>query len=411
MRLILSLALGFIQISSAGLCHNTDWPGWRGPDRNGISLERDWNPLAITEHQSILWEVQVGKGHASVAVVDGRVFTTGNIQTDGIHTDIVICLDLDTGKEIWRYSYPSDDVEYPGPRATPCIDEGSVYTLSWQGWVHCLDANTGNSVWSKNLVQAGLAEIPSYGFSASPVVEGNLLILNAGSLGLALNKLTGDVVWKSAPKAGTLPTPLVFSHGGKRYATFPKGRALYAVDLETGKPAWWYPWYKDLDIDPIFLGDRLFLPGYKGSKLLSVHGEKYEVLMENRKVRFNAYQNAVALSGHIYGFTKAGNKTPLQCVDMNTGELKWKKDLGLYGSLSAADGKLIIITGDGKLSIAEAFSSGLKEIASTQVLTRPDNASLKTGREWICWTQPVLAHGRIFVRSNYGDLVCVDVRR
>jgi outer membrane protein assembly factor BamB len=140
-----------------------DWPYWRGPGRNSISSEKGWNPKALEGGADILWESRVGEGYSSVTVKDGFLYTMGNIKDN----DIVYCLRADTGEEIWQFTYDCPVKGYPGTFATPVIEDGSVYTMSRNGDVHCLDAETGNKKWFVNIVTKFRAEKPKYGFSGS----------------------------------------------------------------------------------------------------------------------------------------------------------------------------------------------------------------------------------------------------
>ncbi|MCK4628294.1 MAG: PQQ-binding-like beta-propeller repeat protein, partial [Sedimentisphaerales bacterium] len=173
---------------------SVDWPNWHGPHHNGISSETGWQTRWPEDGPKILWKKSIGTGFSSIAVSRGRIYTMGNTGKKGDkkekeHKDIIYCLDAHTGREIWRKSYPCP--VFPkqhegGPGATPTVDGNIVYTLSKKGDLYCLNAETGQVVWYKNLVDESGVKLPNWYFAGSPLVIGELLILNAGTAGMAL---------------------------------------------------------------------------------------------------------------------------------------------------------------------------------------------------------------------------------
>ena len=158
-----------------------DWPNWRGASRNGVSAEKHWQHTWPTDGPKIRWKANVGVGFSSMAVADGRLYTMGNSE----NRDTVSCLDSKSGKVLWKHSYdcPLDDRFFEGgPTSTPTIDGDRVYTLSRQGDLFCFDALVGTVHWSKNIAQEAEVRIPGWGFSSSPLVHENRLILNVGNL-------------------------------------------------------------------------------------------------------------------------------------------------------------------------------------------------------------------------------------
>lgn len=166
---------------------SNDWPKWKGPNATGMISVKALNPKAIENAAAVEWKTTLGWGHSSISVKGHYLYTLGNkeMQTNGQRTsiDTVYCLDTRTGKEVWQYSYPVITRRFPGPRATPTVDGNRLYTLSAEGHLYCFQAETGKILWKVNLVEAGLSKVPDWGFSGSPVVEVNLLILAAGKSG------------------------------------------------------------------------------------------------------------------------------------------------------------------------------------------------------------------------------------
>lgn len=400
--LLFSFPLSIFSVSA-------DWPCWRGPAGNGVSGERDWNPGALNDGAKVLWRTNVNAGFSSVVVRGDRLYTAGWRSNTGT----VFCLNVQTGDPVWRHDYASKQVPTEGSRGTPTLDGDSLYALTERGLVLCLDAAKGAVKWQRNLEDEKLAKTPFYGFSGSPVVYGDLLILNAALSGLALNKKTGETAWSSAAEPAGYATPVIRQIAGRDVAVIFGKAAVYGVNPKDGKPWWSYPWDTGFDsavADPIVLGDAVFVSSCydrgdwqldKGCALLNVTGETPRVEWENKNMRSHLGA-CVVLAGHAYGFDlKADNKkASLRCLDLATGEVKWSQGPGFFGTLMAADGKLIVLTQEGSLVITEATPTGYKE------LSRADGLLPKR-----CWTVPVLCGGRIYCRNDKGDLVCVDVSK
>jgi outer membrane protein assembly factor BamB len=395
-----------------------DWPNWRGPDHNGISSETtSWSPAAISGVPRVVWESNVGIGYATVSVSNGRLYTVGNRELgagdDARAVDTIFCLDAATGRELWRYSYPcaQGETRYTGPKATPAVDDGWVYSLSDSGHLICLDAETGSIRWRVDVVSAYGIQRDHFGLSGSPYVEGDLVLLNLGSGGLAVNKHSGKVVWKSPAGPCSFSTPVVFEDGDKRKIALFSARKFQIVDVATGAAEGSVPWdtsAEENSADPIVDGSRIFISSAygMGSALLEVVKNGLEIVWQNKEMN-NVFTSSVLIDGHIYGYDGTTRRSVLKCIDFDTGTRKWEQKLD-FGSLIAADGKLIILTQKGTLRIAEATPKGFREIASARVLRVPENAPSQRGKVW--WSAPVLVDGFLYARSHAGDLVCIDMR-
>ena len=403
----------FCVFSGASL--GDDWTAWRGPNGNGISTETGWNPRALITPK-IVWKANVAKGHSTVAVKGNYLYTIGNRAIPSgkttLYEDIVFCIDTRTGKEIWQYAYSCHKGRWPGPRSTPVLDNSRLYTVSQEGHLFCFNALNGQIMWKKNVIVFGLAENSEWGFSYSPVIEGNMLILNAGKSGIALNKKNGKVIWKSVPEKGGLGTPILFNFGEKRLAAIQGDDTIHTVDVKTGEVQWSFKWKSYAD--PIVFNKNLvYLSASRarttrGCALLKMTNGEPEVLWHNKKNN-TAFQSWVILNGYGYGF-KRSNKNHIQCIEIKTGEEKWTKEMEDWGALTAANGKLIILEGDGNLIIAEASPGGYKEISSAKLFKMEDWRAHRDDNINVCWTDPILSNGRIYCRNTYGDLVCVDMK-
>lgn len=391
-----------------------DWTRFRGPEGTGIVTAGPINIQALKGTPHLLWESNVGMGHGTLVVADGRLYTSGNqtviAGTDTLNEDILYCMDAVTGNEIWHYAYPCADRAWPGPRTTPTIDDGLIYTLSWEGDLFALHTADGRVQWRLNLLEAGLSTANRWGFSGSPVVEGDILYLNAGKSGAALHKKTGKVLWQSEAENCGLTTPVFFDWQGRRMGLFSSEREIHAVDVQTGQRQWTYDW-KTCN-DPQVIGDKLLLTGNhnrKQSCLLQMTEGEPTLIWESRVLMGWAFQNVVVNDNHVYGFGHVRRNQPLQCFDLSTGELKWQENLGDYGALIMAGNQAVILDGDGDLVLAELSPEKYSAQASAKVLMMAPANNLPTNRQNYCWTEPVLHQNKIYVRCNYGNITCIDM--
>ena len=380
-----------------------DWPRYRGADSDGISTEKNWLGAWPGGQPKQLWKKNVGTGFASLTVAGGHVFTVGHSGKQ----DTVHCFDAATGAEVWKHSYAHDldPKNYEGgPSATPTVDGERVFTLSKQGDVLCLDAKTGAVIWTKNVHKEFGAELPDWGFAGSPHVEGDLVVLNAGTSGTALQKATGEKARSSGKDAAGSGTPVPFLDGGTRSLAIFGAKQVFAVEPLTGKVLWQHPWKTEHDVnsaDPVVSGDVMYLSsGYgKGGAAVRFGGGKAQQVWFNKEIRAH-FASPIVIGGHVYGIDgQGGDKdSKLKCLDLKTGKVLWSSPNSATGSLAAADGKLIWLTGNGELVIVAAKPDGYQELARAQV----------GGGKF--WTAPVLANGKVYVRNAKGDVICVDVK-
>ncbi len=376
-----------------------EWPNWRGPTHDGISTEKGWLTDWPKEGFKELWKTEVGPGHAGVAVQAGKVYVMGRDRKQ----DVIFCVDVDTGAMVWKHAYPAADSSYgQGPRATPAVDGKAVYTLSADGQAFCLSAASGQVIWSKNFHKELNLAMPIQNFSTAPILDGELLLLNMGESGLALDKKTGNVVWKSDGDS-SYSSPVPFTLAGKRCVALFAANGLVVVDLADGRRIASYEW-KTLQnancADPVIVGDAIFITSSygRGCALIDVSGGNAAVRW---KKGFEChYASPVLVGDSLYMLAGTGwLKADLVCVSVKDGSPRWRqKDVG-SGGLMVADGKLIVLSRGGNLILAEASPIGYAEIARAKIFPVGD-----------CWNSPVLCDGRIYARNEKGTLVCLDVR-
>jgi outer membrane protein assembly factor BamB len=403
----ITISILFLLIALMTVCAVADdWPNWRGPQHNGISNEINWGGDWAACEPNVLWEQQVGTGFSSIAVAEGRLYTMGNsnlvVDRVTIAHDMVYCLDPNTGEILWTHAYPSTLAPYlyeGGPSATPTIADSNVYTFSKQGMAYCLDANDGGVLWQSDVVADYGMRVPTYGFAGSPYVDANLVIYNAGTHGLALHAADGTLAWETGTNRSGYSTPVPFDFEEQPLLVLMGEKTFAAVQAQTGEVLWEHPWvtrYNANIPDPIVDSNLVFVStGYQeGSALFDVATGQVTELWFQRNVQ-TWLNSSVLWQGYLYGPNDNG-KT-LTCVERDTGWIMWTRDGFGNGSVMLADGKLIALSEDGELWIAEASPAGYRGIGRGRILT---------GK---CWSVPVLANGKIYARNAMGHLVCVEL--
>lgn len=394
--------LAFLLIASSAASADPDWPAWRGPDRDGISEESDWTHDWPASGPKVLWKKKIGVGFSSCSVADGRVYTMGNVN----ETDIVYCLDAETGKEIWTHKYPCRIGKYQGPRMTPTVDGDLVYTMSREGDLFCLGTKDGKVKWSRKVREDfGVQKEPhGWGIACSPLVREDQLILDLGKV-IVLDKKTGELAWSVGSDQPGFSSPYTFELGGRTMVTSFNAFGLVVVDMKAKKEVARYEWDTQYSVNsatPIVSGNRIFISsGYgKGCALLELKDGSLQEVYKNKEMK-NHVNNSVLFKGHLYGFDgQQGSTRQLACLEFDNCEEKWRSGRLKVGALMIAGDRIVAMLDDGELLIAEASPDGFNELARAKVLS---------GR---CWTYPVLCNGRIYCRSNEdGELVCVDVRK
>jgi len=404
------IALALLLLSAAWCSGQQapDWPRFRGPDGSGVSTETAWNPRALAGNPRILWTANVGIGLSNFSAQGDRLFTMGWKD----HQDSVMCLDVSSGKEIWRYSYPRATVDPYGTQTTPVIDGEYLYALGNHGESFCLGTADGALLWKKNIVTDYKAFYPVHNFGASPVIDGDLLLLNANDSGIALDKRTGNLVWNSSAtvtadlSVQSYATPTLDDVNGSRCALLFAGLGLYSVEVKTGKVDWFFSWDMGSVLNvatPVRFENKVLISSAEVGlgTLLDMAGDKPAVLWQNDSMRIHT-NASVYIDGCLYGCcgdAGGGYPTSLRCVDAGSGEVKWEQRMKL-SSVTGAAGRLIILDESGKLRIAETTPTAYTEISSWQLPT-------SFLPKW--WTPPLLYRGRIYCRNLMGELVCIDV--
>jgi outer membrane protein assembly factor BamB len=375
-----------------------DWPQWRGPDRNGISSERistNWP----TDGPKVLWRASVGTGFSSVSVSQGRAYTMGN----ATNQDTVWCFDAPSGKELWKHTYASPlGPQYyeGGPGSTPTANSNRVFTISKWGDVFCLDARKGTVLWQRDLRKDGVKP-NRWGFAGSPLLWHDLVILNAGAAGTALERDTGRIVWSNGTNAGGYASPTLLNADGREVVLIFAAKHLVGLEPRTGRELWRQFWETGWDTnnpDPYVQRDRVLISSFsRGCMLLSVAHGQPEVIYQNKALH-NHLSPGIVLGEYLYAFNgEAHQRTDFRCLHLPSGELKWTRPDPAFGSLICAADQLIVLSEKGELLVAKASPAEFKPLARAKVLGG------------VCWTPPTLANGLLYVRNAKGELRCLDL--
>jgi outer membrane protein assembly factor BamB len=386
-----------------------DWPQWRGPRRDGVAHFPDLLTTWPKGGPARLWQAPVGEGYSAVSVAAGRAYTL--FRQDG--QEVVVCWQAADGQELWRYPYDNPgQMQYPGPRATPTIDGGRVYTLGVSGKLHCLDAASGKKIWMRDLRSELRAIGPRWGHAFSPLIDGNLVLTSPGGSGTALaafDKTTGDLVWKGQDGPAGYSSPVAFTAAGVRQVVFLTGDGAAGVSPADGTVYWRYPWKTNFDVNaatPLVFHaksggralDYVFLSsGYdKGCVLLKIEsdGGRFEArpVYSGNQLRSH-FASPVRYHDLLFGF----DESSLVCLGLRSGEIRWSKSGFQKGSLLLVDHYLLALGETGKLALLEAAPDEPDSLASAQPL------------RGTCWTMPVLSDGRLFLR-DLKQALCLDLR-
>lgn len=404
---------------------SVSWPQWRGEFRNGIS---DFEELVTSWPGSgprRVWSVRGVEGHSSFAVTSGKVYSMVAQEAE----EAVVCWDLSTGQEQWRYRYEAGRTfPYGSPLATPTVVGNRLYTLTTTGVLLCLEVQKGELCWKQDLIQELRGESPRWGFAGSPLVDGDLVFTTTGSSRgkclAAFHKDSGELVWASESDPAGYSSPVAMTMGEVRQVVFFTGARLLGVAAADGKRLWEYPWQTPFEVNaatPIVFRTRwqgreqqyVFISsGYeKGSALVKIEKQADRFLA--RRVYETAelcchFSSPVRRGDHLYGLDE---KRDLTCVNLRTGEVCWRFDAGAEetensvrrvafkkGALIRVKEVLVVLGEDGKLALVRATPERYEEIVSYR---------LSRDR---CWALPALAEGKLLLRDRR-QIFCLEMKK
>ena len=379
------------------------WTEFRGPGRAGRYDEAEvltsWPKAGLRQ----LWRQPIGEGYSSFTIAEGHAFTSEKRR----HQEATVAYDLSTGRELWTDTADAEFVEEQGngPRATPTWDEGRLYALGGTGELRCVDSRNGKLIWSRDtLKENGASNLP-WGQSVSPlIVDDKVVVLPGGSSGksvVAYNKLTGAPMWKSLNDRQAYTSPMLVTLAGKRQILVVSAVRVAGLAIENGAILWDSSWDTQMGINvsqPLVVDkNRFFISaGYgKGCALVEVttNGQSFSSRKVWENIRMKTKFNSPVLhDGYVYGLDEG----ILSCVNVDTGEQKWKEGRFGYGQVLLASGHLIVMSDKGELALVKATPEGFEEVARFSAL------------EGRCWNYPAIADGRLLVR-NATEMVCYDI--
>jgi outer membrane protein assembly factor BamB len=379
------------------------WTTFRGPKRDGnyeaAPVLTSWPSGGL----SPIWKQPVGLGFASFAVADGRAFTIEQRRGQ----EVVAAYDIGTGREIWKQGWNAQysDSTGDGPRSTPTWDQGRLYALGATGELRCIDANTGSVIWGKNILTDNQAETLQWAMAASPlIVDDKVIVLPGGTSGksvVAYNTMNGAPVWKVLNDRQAYVSPMLVELAGRRQIVVVSASRVVGLAPENGALLWNYPWDTDMGINvsqPVMVDrSRFFISsGYgKGAALVEVKGSgstfTATTIWENINMK-NKFNSSVLHNGYVYGLDEG----ILTCLDVNTGERKWKGGRYGYGQVILASGHLILTSDSGDLALVKATPDQYTEVARFSAL------------QGQTWNYPAIADGRLLVR-NANEMAAYDI--
>lgn len=387
-----------------------DWPGFRNARRDGHArLATRWASWSDAKPRE-LWRRPIGAGWSSFCCVGSQLFT----QEQRGESEMVVCYDRDTGKELWRQASPSrfsDVVSGAGPRGTPTYHLGKLYTFGARGLLSCVDAATGDLIWQRDLMAEIQAQLPVWGFSSSPLIAGDTAIVFAGGsedrgwvgYGLA----SGDPRWHRPGTAMNFSSAHRFANANGELVLLPNMKRLDAVAAADGAPTWTYEVLGDVGmtiVQPQPLPDgRIIVPRGDGAGVTLMEPRSADGAWSfaehwNSNEFRPSFNDYVFHNGHFYGFSQ----NLFICVDAATGKKRWKQGRYGFGQVvlvaddDGGEGVLVVLAETGEVVVLAADPERHRE------LTRFAGVSGKT------WNHPAIADGKLFIR-NSEEAACFEL--
>jgi outer membrane protein assembly factor BamB len=391
-----------------------DWPQWLGPTRDGVSTE---TVVPWKSAPKVLWRQPMGEGNSSPVVADGRVFLQAKVKDKD--EEEVHAFDAKTGKPLWRTAYerPKFTSFYGnGPRATPAVVGGRVYTFGITGMLSCFEAATGKQVWQVDTLKQFNAGNLFFGMSCSPLVGGNRVLVNVGGKGasvVAFDKDTGEVLWKALDDKASYSSPIAFGEGKERQVVFLTQLGLVSLNPVDGSLFWRFPLKDELlesSTTPIRAGDILMATSITYGSVglqLTTKGDKPDATEIWKNKTLTSYFSTPVPVGreHIYLVTGtpptsvfAKAKATLHCVETKTGKELWQKpNVGKYHAslLRTGDNKLLLLEEAGNLVLLDPDLKEYRELARSKVCGET-------------WAHPALSDGRLYLRDDK-EVICLQL--
>ncbi len=409
-----------------------DWPQWRGAERDGVWRETGIVDRFPEEGIDIRWRQPIASGYSGPTVAKGRVYVTDRLLKPQ-QTERVLCFDSQTGKPLWDFPYACRYVGIgyvAGPRASVTVEDGRVYALGAMGHLHCLDAETGESLWDKDLdtlyrISAD-NRMPMWGIAAAPIIYDDLVVVHIGGKDaslVAFDKGTGEQRWQSLDDRAQYSAPIIIQQAGKDVLVCWTGDSIAGLDPATGDVYWRHPFTpREMPIGiatPVVNGDRLFVSSfYDGALMLKLRSDRPAVeLLWRRNGRSerdtDALQSIIStplfIGDHIYGVDSYGE---LRCLKAENGDRLWE-DLSATPKARWStihfvpqEDRIWMFNERGELIISRLSPHGFEAISRAQLIA-PTLKQLRQ-RNGVCWAHPAFANRHVFARND-NELVCANL--
>jgi len=395
-----------------------DWPQWRGPTRDSVSAEKGFLKEWPKAGPAMLWRVtDIGRGYSTPAVVGERIYLLGS---EGLENEFVEALAAKDGKKIWStrlgaVGNPKQQPSFATARSTPTVDGGFLYALGSDGDLACLEVAGGRIKWKKSLRSEFGGKPGNWAYAESPLVDGDAVICTPGGSQatiLALNKNTGEVIWKcalsEADEAAYSSAIIVQAAGVKQYVQLLQ-KGLVGVDAKSGKFLWRYSKPVSVfgaNIPTPVASDSVIYAGSAGTGGGAVKLSAKDAGVEAEQLYFGpkyptAIGGAVKIGNFLYGTTGQA----LQCIEFATGQVKWEERSIAPGSLCYADGLLFIHGENGDVALVEASPDAYHEKGRFTPADQPQKANAMEK----AWAYPVAVNGRLYIR-DHDSLWCYNVK-
>ena len=401
----------------------TDWPGWRGPQRDGHVPAGVTVPETLPREPRFVWRIKIGDGLASPVVAGGKVFYLDNQESK----EVLHAVDRGTGRELWHATIDDvfKDQQYaPGPRCTPLVNGNRVYAQSSKGQLRCLNTSDGKINWSLNYTQdfnavfigeRGLAQGGHrHGYTGSPWVDGQRLLLTVGDTNgagvVCLDKETGKLLWKSQnDRAGNAApiTALIGAAEPKQVVAFTV-EGLIGLNLQNGDLLWRVPLFSTYGrhvTTPVVLGNIVIVASHQRGMIGAEISPEPAAAKWNASIKWDSkeatmnFSSPVTVGGHLYGLGPTKN---IFCLEAKTGKVLWSKEGYISSSAEKAHAaflamgqNLLMLTDTGELVLFAANPSEFKELGRVQVCG-------------LNWCNPAYADGKLFLRDTR-ELLCVEL--
>lgn len=420
------LALGSA-ISSAD-----DWPQWRGANRDGKWTETGLLEKFPKPEIEKKWRVKIGSGYSGPTVSKSKVYVMDRI-SEPEQIERVLCLDEQTGKEIWKHSYPCEyrNVGYiAGPRASVTIDNELAYSIGTMGHFKCFDATNGDVIWEhdcdKEYRISADRRMPIWGIAASPLIYENLVIVHLGTVDssvVGFDKKTGKEVWRSMNDRAQYSSPILIKQGMQDVCVIWTGDNVVGIDPKNGKPFWTIPMKpKNMPIGiatPIIEDDQLFVTSfYDGAMMIQLDSgqpkaEKLWSKVGRNERRTEALHSIISTpifsKGHIYGVDSYGE---FRCIAAKNGDRIWEDATAVpnarWSTIHFVENgdKTWMFNERGELIIAKLSPQGFEEISRAKLID-PTTKQLRQ-RKGVCWSHPAYANKCVFARND-NEIVCASL--